>query len=69
MESFIVIAFAVGIVLLAAVLRYVLYRLADKAEDSIRNAVIRSRNNAAAPQTQRLADRYAPKAQQNRPAR
>ena len=59
MESILVIAFAVGIVLLAALLRYVLYRLADKAEDAVRNARIRSRSESAPPQTCRLADRYS----------
>ncbi|MBQ6274116.1 MAG: hypothetical protein IJK63_07830 [Oscillospiraceae bacterium] len=57
MESILVIAFAVGIVLLAALLRYVLYRLADKAEDAVRNARIRSRSKSAPPQPVRLADR------------
>ena len=68
MESILVIAFAVGIVLLAALLRFVLYRLADKAEDAVRNARIRARNESAPPQTQRLADRYNPQPmQQGRP--
>ena len=57
MESILVIAFAVGIVLLAALLRYMLYRLADKAEDAVRNARIRSRSESAPPQPVRLADR------------
>lgn len=58
MESILVIAFAVGIVLLAALLRYVLYRLADKAEDAVRNARIRSRGESAPAQPMRLADRW-----------
>ena len=58
MESILVIAFAVGIVLLAALLRYVLYRLADKAEDAVRNARIRARGESVPPQPMRLADRW-----------
>ena len=57
MESILVIAFAVGIVLLAALLRYLLYRLADKAEDAVRNARIRARGESVPAQPMRLADR------------
>ncbi len=50
--------FAVGLVALCILIRYVITRLAHKGADAIQNAIKDKKNKEASGETENLADRY-----------
>ncbi len=50
--------FAVGLVALCILIRYVITKLAHKGADAIQNAIKDKKNKEASGETENLADRY-----------
>lgn len=59
METALAIALIVGLALVFLLIRFLVYSAAHKAEDAIRNSVVRRREEKNPPRQQRLADRYS----------
>ena len=65
MSNALAIALFVGITLLFLLIRFAVHFAANKAEDAIRNGIVRRSEAANPPRAQRLADRYAPPVREN----
>ncbi len=53
-----IVLFAIGLVALCILIRYVITRLAHKGADAIQNAIKDKKNKEASGETENLADRY-----------